>query len=104
MEANEHQIQEGLTRERAFKRTQRRTHPPEQALTQSRARAYAGDQDEPPIRVSSGLRYLTQTSHMRSFHGKYWGKHVQERITPRFEQFGNIFLARILSPFTVERA
>ncbi len=36
---------------------------------------------------------------MKNFHGKYWGRHVAERITPRFERFGEIFLARILPPF-----
>lgn len=36
---------------------------------------------------------------MRKFHGKYWGKYVHERIKPRFRQFGDIFLARVLPPF-----
>lgn len=36
---------------------------------------------------------------MKSFYGKHWSEHIRERICPRFKQFGELVLARVLPAF-----
>jgi hypothetical protein len=36
---------------------------------------------------------------MKSFFGKHWSEHIRERICPRFKQFGELVLSRVLPAF-----
>jgi hypothetical protein len=36
---------------------------------------------------------------MKSFYGKHWSEHIRERICPRFRQFGELVLSRVLPAF-----